>query len=434
MHLSHRVCYVVPRVIDLTQGNVAKLVDAATVLLLWRVARGRASEQERQIAALVPPLLHIPAHVHLPVQQAGTINSVVGTWSRENLLDYFAAGPGGIRAAAPVGTCAWSAAVGPEAAFPAALPLMTWHTREAGRAYAFLPVERELFEPDGDYLTRTAAWYRREGLRDQADDRDREGALSAARIAELWLDSARSGALEGLSAFELELRLRRMGMAGGDPFAQRFGWSHKLIGVDAVRAFNRHLAPWVAATLMPEPFRLGIVDRAFAHPGLCAILLAAHAGAANLARAAAEYAQAPRSLPIRGVKYAGTSGGEPPPDTSIHRLIKPALGTPIFAPLSGHPEGLWEMFIALRVERLTRPAVFRQPSPLALRREMDALHAIVVRVGPPLPAATEVAGEGVHIETVFFSDTTTVRDVSRQADASGGSAARALRALWHIGR
>lgn len=433
MHQRRPVCYLVPCVIDLTQGNVAKLIDAAAVLLLWRVARGRASEQEQQIAALVPSLLHIPTHVHLPVQQAGKLNSVVGTWSRDNLLDYFASGPGGFRSAAPPGTCAWSAAIGPEAAFPAALPLMTWHTREAGRAYAFVPVERELFEPDADYLTRTAAWYRREGTREGADDRDREGALSAARIAELWLDSARSGALEGLSAFELELRLRRMGMAGGDSFAQRFGWSHMLIGVDAVRAFNRNLAPWVAATLMPEPFRLGLIDRAVAHPGSCAVLLAAHAAAANLSRAAADYSQAPRSLPIRGVKYAGTSGGEPPPDAAVHRLLKPAYGVPIFAPLAGHPEGLWEMFIAARVERVTRPAVFRQPTPLTLRREMDALHAVVVRVGPPLNAVPGATGEGASIETIFFSDTTTVHEVDRQTEAAGGTASRALRAFWRIG-
>lgn len=435
MYRRRPLCYLVPRVIDIAQGNVAKLIDAAAVLLLWRVARGRATEQERQIAAVFPPLLHIPTHVPLPVQHVGKVNSIVGTWSRDTLLDYLAAGPGSVRTSAPAGAAAWVAAVGTESAFPAPLPVMTWLTRDAGRPYAFLPAEREIFDADGDYLTRSAAWYRREGLRGGIDDRDREGALSAARIAELWLDSARARSLERLDAFELELRLRRMGMAAGDAFAQRFGWSHRLIGVDAVRAFNRHLAAWVAATLMPEPFRLGLIDRCVAHAGLCAVLLGASAAAPNFARAAVDAATAPRSLPIRGVKYAGPAGGDPPRDTSAHRLIKAAHGLPVFAPMSGHPDGLWEMFIAVRVERTTRPEIFRQPSPLALRREMDSLHSLIVRVGPAVvPDSPAGAAEGVHLETIFLSDTCTVDDANRHVAVSGGAAARALRAFWRMSR
>lgn len=435
MHRRPRSCYLLRHVIDLAQGHVAKLVDAAAVLLLWRVARGRATEQERQVAALYPPLLHIPLHVHLPVTQSGRVNSVVGTWSRDNLLDYFAAGPGALRAAAPSAASGWLAAVGTEAAFPAPLPSMTWLTREAGRTYAFLPAERELFEPDATFLTRAASWYRREGQRAGTEERAREGALSASRIAELWLDTAQAGTLGQLGAFELELRLRRMGMAAGDGFAQRFGWAHQLIGVDAVRAFNRHLAPWVAATLMPEPFRLGLVDRGLAHAGLCAVLLAAGAAATNLARAAADSATAPRSLPIRGVKYAGPGGGDPPGDFPVQRLIKAAHGLPVFAPIAGHPEGLWEMFIAVRIEKVTRPEVFRQPSPLALRREMDSLHAAIVRVGPPLQSDSPAgAMESGRIETIFLSDSSTVDEVNRQAAAAGGAAARALRAFWRMSR
>ena len=409
---------------------MAKLIDAAAVLLLWRVAHGRASEQERQAVALFPSLLHIPVHVHLPVTQPGRLNSVVGTWSRDNLLDYFAAGPGGACAAAPAARASWSAAVGTEAAFPVPLPTMAWYTREAGRAFAFVPAERELFEPDPEYLMRAATWYRREGLRPGADDRAREGMLSAARIAELWLDSVRAGALERLDAFELETRLRRIGMAGADTFAQCLGWSHGLIGLDAVRAFNRHLAAWVAATLMPEPFRIGLVDRCVAHPGLCAILLAASASAANLARAAAERAAAPRTLPIRGVKYAGPAGGDPPTDTTVQRLIKPLHGVPVFSPLVGDVSGLWEVFIPLRVERLMRPEIFRQPTPLVLRRDMDALQWIIVRLGPALPESPGGVAEGAQIEAMFFSDDSTVGDADRQVAASGGSAARALRSLW----
>jgi hypothetical protein len=425
----------VRRVIDIAQGNVAKLIDAAAVQLLWRVARGRATEQERHVAAMFPTLLHVSTHVHLPVQQAGRVNSVIGTWSRDNLLDYFAAGPGSVRAVAPAGAAAWSAAIGTEAAFPTPLPAMTWLTREPGRAYAFVPAEREIFEADSAFLSRAAAWYRREGLRTGTDDRDREGALSAARIAELWLDSSRAGALEQLAAFELELRLRRMGMAAGDGFAQRFGWAHMLIGVDAVRAFNRILAPWVAATLMPEPFRVGLIDRGVAHAGLCAVLLAAGACAANLARAGAESASAPRSLPARGVKYAGPAGGDPPRDMPVHRLIRVAHGLPVFAPLSGHPDGLWEMFMAVRVERVTRPEVFRQPSPLAVRREMDSLDAIIVRVGPPVvPDSPASAAEGGQIETIFLSDSCTVDEANRQVAVAGGAAARALRAFWRMSR
>jgi hypothetical protein len=420
-------------VIDIAQGNVAKLIDAAAVQLLWRVARGRSTEQERQIAALFPPLLHIPTHVHLPVRQAGRVNSVVGTWSRDNLLDYFAAGPGSVRTAASTDKAAWTAAIGTEAAFPTPLPAMTWLTREPGRAYAFLPAEREVFEADSAYLTRTAAWYRREGLRAGIDDREREGALSAARIAELWLDSARAGALEQLAAFELELRLRRMGMAAGDGFAQRFGWAHMLIGVDAVRAFNRHLASWVAATLMPEPFRIGLIDRGVAHAGLCAVLLAAGACAANLARAAADSAGAPRTLPVRGARYAGLAGGDPPRDTLAHRLIRAAHGLPVFAPLSGHPDGLWEMFLAVRIDGVMRPEVFRQPSPLALRRGMDSLNAVIVRVGPPIvPDSPASAAEGGQIETIFLSDSCTVDEANRQVAVAGGAAARALRAFWRM--
>ena len=62
MHSRPRSCYLVRRVIDIAQGNVAKLIDAAAVQLLWRVARGRATEQERQMAALFPALLHIATH------------------------------------------------------------------------------------------------------------------------------------------------------------------------------------------------------------------------------------------------------------------------------------------------------------------------------------------------------------------------------------
>lgn len=435
MHRRPRSCYLLRRVIDLAQGNVAKLIDAAAVHLLWRVARGRSTEQERQIAALFPAQLHIPTHVHLPVMQAGRVNSIVGTWSRDGLLDYLAAGPGGIRAAAPAADATWLAAVGTEAAFPATLPAMTWLTREPGRACAFLPAERDLFEADESFLARTASWYRREALRSDTGDREREGASSAARIAELWLDSARAGALEQLAAFELELRLRRMGMAAGDGFAQRFGWAHSLIGVDAIRAFNRHLAPWVAATLMPAPFRLGLIDRAVAHAGLCAVLLAAGAAAANLGRASAESATAPRSLPIRGVKYAGPAGGDPPGDLPVQRLIKAAHGIPVFAPMSGHPEGLWEMFVAVRVERVARPEVFRQPSPLALRRQMDSLHGAIVRVGPPgLASGLSDAAEGCHIEAIFLSEDCTIDAAHRQAAVGGGAASRAVRALWRMSR
>ncbi len=418
------------RVIDIAQGTVAKLIDAAAVLLLWRVARGKASEHERQVSAVFPSLLHIPAHVHLPADHAGTVNSVIGTWSRENLLEYLASGPGGLRRVAQPGTAAWSAAVGTEAAFPTPLPVTTWLTTEAGRSYAFLPVERELFENDGDYLTRTAAWYRRESLRTGFDDREREGALSAARIAELWLDSSRAKALEHLNAFELELRLRRMGMAAGDGFAQRFGWSHMLVGVDSVRAFNRLLAPWVAATLMPEPLRIGLADRCFAHPGLCAVLLAANAAAPNFARAAIDNAAAPRSLPVRGVKYVRSAGGEPEADALVHRLIKPAHGVPVFSPLPGHQDGLWEMFVALRVERITRPALFRQPSPLALRREMDSIHSIIVRIGPAISSP----GEASPVEAFFLSDSVTLAEADRVAAAGSGTLARATRALWRIDR
>ncbi len=418
--------------IDVAQGNVAKLIDAAAVLLLWRVARGRATEQERQVVGLFPPLLHIPSHVHLPARQGGTVNSVVGTWSRDGLLDYFASGPGAIRAQAPAGSAAWSAAVGTESAFPAPLPLMTWHTRQPGRAYAFVPAEREIFEDDAGYLPRAAAWYRREGSRDGLDDRLREGALSSARIAELWLDSARAGALEQLNAFELELRLRRMGMAAGDGFAQRLGWSHMLLGVDAVRAFNRHLAPWAAATLMPEPFRVGMIDRACAHAGLCAVLLAASAAAPSLAQAAAAHAQSPRDLPLRGARYTGPAGGDPPAELAVQRLVRPAHGMPVFAPLAGHPDGLWEMFVGVRVERVTRPEILRQPSPLALRRDMD-IHGIIVRVGPPA-ADVAGAGDGPQVETIFLSEESTVGQIDREAEASGGSGSRAVRALWRSQR
>lgn len=425
-----RICYLRSPVIDLAQGNVAKLIDAASVLLLWRVARGRASEQERQVAAMFPALLHIPTHVHLPAEQVGAVNSVVGTWTRENLLDYFAAGPGGVRGDAPAAAATWSAAVGAEAAFPTALPVMTWLTREAGRPYAFALADDELFDPDELYLARVASWYHREAQRTEKEDRDREAALSSARIAELWLDSARARSLEQLNAFELETRLRRMGMAGGDVFAQRFGWSHTLIGLEAVRAFNRHLAPWAAASLMPEPFRLGMVDRCLAHPGCCAVLLAASAAAQNLDRAAADRATAPRSLPMRGVRYAGPAGGDPPDDALVHRLIKGAHGIPVFSPMSGNPDGLWEMFIAIRVERTMRPEIFRQPSPLGLRRTMDSIHGIIVRVG----AGAGAADDEVQVETVFVSDTCTVADVDRQAAASEGAASRAVRALWRARR
>jgi len=411
-------------VFDLAQGNVAKLIDAAAVHLLWRVARGRASEQEKQAALKFPAVLYIPGHVHLPVQAVGGVVSVVGTWSRDNLLDYLASGPGLVREGAPAGSALWAAAVGTEAAFPVPLPTMAWHTREAGCAYAFRPAEGDLFEPDSDYLLRTAAWYRREAERAGIEEREREGALSAARIAELWVDSVRKRALEGLDAYELEVRLRRMGMAAGDSFAQRFGWTQVLLGVDAMRAFNRLLAPWVAATLMPGPFRLGMIDRCLAHPGLCAILLAASAASANLARAAAESTTAPRSLPVRGVKYAGRTGMDPATDTVVMRIVKAAHGTPVFSPLSGSPEGLWEMFIAVKVDKIMRPGVVRQPAPLALRREMESLHGLVIRVGP---GATEGT---LGLETVFFSDTTTVGEVDRQVAVSGGAAGRALRALW----
>ena len=226
-----------------------------------------------------------------------------------------------------------------------------------------------------------------------------------------------------------------MGMAAGDGFAQRFGWAHMLIGVDAVRAFNRHLASWVAATLMPEPFRIGLVDRGVAHAGLCAVLLAAGASVANLGRAAAESVTAPRCLPIRGVKYAGPAGGDPPRDLPVARLLKAAHGLPVFAPLGGHPEGLWEMFIAVRVERVVRPEVFRQPSPLALRREMDSLQAVIVRVGPPLVAdAPASSPDGAQLETIFLSDSCTVDEVNRQVAVSGGAGARAVRALWRMSR
>lgn len=427
-----RVCY--PwRVIDIAQGNVAKLIDAAAVLLLWRVARGRATEQERQLVAHFPALLHIPAHVHLPARQAGTVGSVVGTWSRENLLDYFASEPGAVRAQAAAGAAAWLAAVGTESAFPSPLPRMTWHTRQPGRAHAFVPAEREIFERDAVYLPRAAAWYRREGSRDGLDDRLREAALSAARIAELWLDSATAGALERLNAFELELRLRRMGMAAGDAFAQRLGWSHTLIGMEAVRTFNRHLAPWAAATLMPEPFRLGMIDRACAHAGLCAVLIAASAAADNLGSAAAAHAQSPRELPLRGVRYAGPAGGDPPPESSVQRLVKGAHGVPVFAPLPGHPEGLWEMFVAVRVERITRPGVFRQPSPLALRRQMDGIQALIVRVGPP-PDVASTGAEESQVEVILLSDDCTAGQIDREAAASGGSGGRAVRALWRSQR
>ena len=426
-----RFCYLGRRVIDVAQGHVAKLIDAAAVMLLWRFARGRATDQEREIVALFPPLLHIATHVHLPMQQVGRVNSVVGTWSRENLLDYLVSGPGTARAGAVSGAGAWTAAIGTESAFPTPLPTMTWHTRDPGRPGAFALADADSFEPDAGYLTRTAAWYRREGRRDGLDDREREAALSAGRIAELWLDSVQTGALEQLDAFELELRLRRMGMAGGDVFAQRFGWSHALIGVNAVRAFNRLLAAWAAATLMPEPFRLGLLDRCLAHPGLCAVLLAASASVDNFERAAADRRAAPRSLPLSGVRYAGPAGGDPAPDMPVHRLIKPLHGVPIFAPLGGHPEGLWEMFIAVRVERVNRPAVFRQPSPLALRREMESIHSILVRLGPGAPGSEQ---ESVQLETIFLSDMRTVGDIDRHAAAAGGASSRALRALWRARR
>jgi hypothetical protein len=430
--LRRWLCYLLPRVIDIAQGTVAKLIDAAAVLLLWRVARGKGSEHERQVAAVFPPLLHIPAHVHLPAEHAGTVNSVVGTWSRENLLDYLASAPGGIRRAAQPGTATWAGAVGTEAAFPTPLPGTTWLTSTPGCPFAFLPAERELFEDDGAYLTRTASWYRREALRAGIDDREREGAFSAARIAELWLDSSRAKALEQLNAFELELRLRRMGMAAGDEFAERWSWSHMLIGVDAVRAFNRLLAPWVAATLMPEPLRIGMLDRCFAHAGLCAVLLAASAAAPNLARAAVECAAAPRTLPGRGVKYAGSAGGNPDVGMAVHRLVKSAHGVPVFSPLPAHPAGLWEMFVAIRVERIARPVIFRQPTPLALRREMDAIHSIVVRVGPA-PAGSPT-NEVSAVEVFLLSDTTTVGDADRVSVAGTGTLSRAVRALWRSER
>lgn len=408
--------------IDLEQGAVAKLIDAAAVALLWKVANGHGDAGECAAVAAFPPLVHLAQQVPFHKDEQGTVFSVVGTWRCDNLRDYLQSAPG---TSLPTGRHRppWLCTPGLDGAFPAPLPSATAWTDQTLRPHGFRPADDALFGADDNYLAGLASWFRQAASRSAAEDREADSAQAAARFTEAWLASARGGALQRLNAFELEMRARKMGMTAGDAFATRFGWSHPLIGMDALRALNRALAWWSCATLMPQPFRLGLVDRCLARPSLTGLFLAANAAMPNLARAAAQRARSPAALPTEGVRYVHPASTEPAGDIAVHKLVKALHGVPVFAPIPGHPRRLCEMLLPTRLERMARPAMFRHPSHLALRRDQRCLHSVVVRIGDP---ADEAGEERSVIDVFFLSDGPTVGDLAVDKTAAESGLRRVL--------
>jgi hypothetical protein len=295
-------------------------------------------------------------------------------------------------------------------------------TERVLEANGFAPGNDALFSDDDTYFEAIAEWCVRRSANADSDDRERDNALTAARFAEAWRDAPEgpSG-----SAYEMEIRARRMGMVMGDTFARRVSWSQALVGSPAIQALNNLVAWWGVAVLMPSTFRFGLIELLFSETGLCAALLCASAASSNLKRAAAQRSESRLRFPFEGVAYACPEGEEPAASLDVNKLVEALAGTPVFTPITGHPDSHWEMLLSLRVAEVGSCDILPLPWPVAFRR-VGSVGSILLRVADHATPS----GPGHDLIRMYrVPEDTTYGELVKTASEVASLVARAWRAL-----
>lgn len=395
----------------------AGFLGASDVAQLWQQAT-RAQAPAEGATAESARLLHIPSqHVFHTVGE-NRHHTIVGTWTLRGILDC-------MRSVAlepsVLGEIDASAICHPglESHFPSLLP-DTIHLGGAGRiAYRPAPDDPALGDDDA-YFEALAQYWSLRAVSPASDQRDRTNALSAAAFATAGRSIKARDAFSHLSAYEIETRARHIGMVAGDLFMRTLAWTAILTGPKPMRAFNAIVAWWATATLMPRPFRLGLLTRCLGNPSLTVCLLAADAAYPRLRAAAAQRALNTATLPTDGVKYAPAATGFIPHGIPVRDIAGLLHGIPVFVPPPGPTGGNWSLLIPVRLPESTAPKLL--PGLPALRRAPgeSAADIALIHIG-------DGRERGDAEVTVSFLDSRT--SVKTDEEAAGPEEARVLRWL-----